>query len=278
MVVQFEYFFFPLLSYDEVRALFDEKFPNEYDDDFIRKAFEAYEEHCTHLARTFYSSQYRYHETIVSEAFIRQENIPKELDDRSFSELEYDWGYDELSERYEIYKEISGLNEHLGLLEEAFKKRISKSRSQPITSDSAAEDYLRRLFSPDPQPELYYSDICELWFTKMMATDATTIAHLRALPYEEYLKTTYWKRLRALMLLLYHRSCQSKRCNTGWMEPYFGTDTRYLHIHHMTYKRRGHEQLQDLRVLCDDCHRIAHSDKAESLGLENPTTWLLFAP
>ncbi len=70
---------------------------------------------------------------------------------------------------------------------------------------------------------------------------------LKAMPYEEYLRTPEWRATReaALKRALYR--CQV--CND---------DKKTLSAHHRTYERRGCERPEDLFVLCESCHARTH--------------------
>lgn len=70
---------------------------------------------------------------------------------------------------------------------------------------------------------------------------------LRRMPYEEYLQTPEWLALRKLVK---HRA--NHRC-----EHCGATDSEW-NVHHLTYERRGFEDLSDLVLLCRKCHEIAH--------------------
>lgn len=70
---------------------------------------------------------------------------------------------------------------------------------------------------------------------------------LAELPYSDYLNTAHWARLRAMALEHYGESCGL--CSR----------TANLNVHHRTYDRRGREHINDLIVLCDDCHRRFHA-------------------
>jgi len=72
------------------------------------------------------------------------------------------------------------------------------------------------------------------------------IEELKTMPYEEYLKTPEWAEKRANALQRADYRCQI--CNSP----------HSLHVHHRTYENRGDEQLEDLTVLCDDCHVLYH--------------------
>ena len=63
-----------------------------------------------------------------------------------------------------------------------------------------------------------------------------------------YLNSPEWKTKRREALAHAHGRCED--CGS----------TRNLHVHHLTYKRHGHEEGRDLRVLCASCHRRRHRD------------------
>lgn len=72
---------------------------------------------------------------------------------------------------------------------------------------------------------------------------------LRAMPYPEYLKTDHWQLTRRAALARAGRTCE--RCG----------EQKNLHVHHLTYVRRGAEDDADLMVLCRRCHfDIHHAD------------------
>lgn len=72
------------------------------------------------------------------------------------------------------------------------------------------------------------------------------LAELESMPYLEYLRTPEWKERRRV--LISRRDSRCEQC----------TRTSALHIHHLTYERRGRERDSDLRVLCARCHRKTH--------------------
>jgi 5-methylcytosine-specific restriction endonuclease McrA len=63
-----------------------------------------------------------------------------------------------------------------------------------------------------------------------------------------YLTSVHWRftRWRKKTLMLFTKG--SVRCEKCGSE-------RYLHIHHITYKRLGRERMSDLQVICRQCHR-----------------------
>lgn len=77
--------------------------------------------------------------------------------------------------------------------------------------------------------------------------DNQRIIRLRTMPYEEYLKTPEWAKKREQALERDGYRCRN--CNSS----------EHLHVHHRTYARRGHEDLNDLTTLCRECHEHFHN-------------------
>jgi hypothetical protein len=73
------------------------------------------------------------------------------------------------------------------------------------------------------------------------------LAALRAMPYEDYLRTPEWRARRQEALKRAQYRCYL--CNTN-QSP--------LEVHHRTYERLGAEAPEDLYVLCDSCHQWYH--------------------
>ena len=73
--------------------------------------------------------------------------------------------------------------------------------------------------------------------------------YLRRMPYKKFLNTFYWRLVRSIKLKACGRKCQCCGCIS-----------KLLHIHHKTYEHRGREifHLDDLEVICKDCHAKEH--------------------
>jgi 5-methylcytosine-specific restriction endonuclease McrA len=69
------------------------------------------------------------------------------------------------------------------------------------------------------------------------------------MPYQNYLSSRHWRRVREAALIRAAHSCQL--CNT---------QQATLDVHHRTYERRGCELPKDLIVLCRACHTKFHRD------------------
>jgi len=87
---------------------------------------------------------------------------------------------------------------------------------------------------------------------KQKANKAKKIEKLVEMPYEEYLLTPYWKKFAHNARKLAGYRCE--KCHRG---------NRVLHVHHLTYERRGHELLADVKVLCYQCHAAIHGRVVE---------------
>jgi len=70
---------------------------------------------------------------------------------------------------------------------------------------------------------------------------------LHTMPYAEYLKTPEWMVTRKIVKQRAGYRCE--RCSRP--------DTEW-NVHHLTYERRGYEDLNDLVLLCRRCHEIEH--------------------
>lgn len=74
-------------------------------------------------------------------------------------------------------------------------------------------------------------------------------AFLRSMPYREYLKSDHWRAFR-----------QEAISRAGGVCGHCLNRRPDLHVHHLTYERRGSEHIKDVMVLCGECHRLVHGD------------------
>jgi len=68
--------------------------------------------------------------------------------------------------------------------------------------------------------------------------------------YQQYLQSEHWQDVRK-------RYWKSKLYNGGCYA--CGAKNKPLQLHHKTYKRIGKERLNDLLLLCADCHKASHN-------------------
>lgn len=74
---------------------------------------------------------------------------------------------------------------------------------------------------------------------------------LHGMPYIDYLRTPQWRYFRDWLIQRAGDKCQ--KCEGGML---WG-----MEVHHLTYKRRGWESLEDVMVLCRRCHVLEHAGK-----------------
>lgn len=85
--------------------------------------------------------------------------------------------------------------------------------------------------------------------SKQFNKDTVTI--LKWCPYDIYLKTDHWQRVRHDAIERAGHRCQV--CNKHF-------DDTVLQAHHRTYERRGEESPGDITVLCVSCHSAFHKN------------------
>lgn len=140
-------------------------------------------------------------------------------------------------------------------------RREHSSALQVVTASEVIQEFLRHLLSDEPQPD---SDVTEmmlmcLWFNNCVNNPLDDVGTLRRMPYPEYLKSDHWRRVRGAMLIAHSARCQGAKCE-GFDSYWMGSED-YLHVHHVSYKNRGRERFEDLRLICKDCHKDAHNGK-----------------
>ena len=72
--------------------------------------------------------------------------------------------------------------------------------------------------------------------------------------YQAYINSNAWKTKRYAYGITFGWKCQ--RC--GIPHP---QDRNLLHLHHKTYARLGHERIEDVELICVDCHSKEHFAK-----------------
>ena len=89
---------------------------------------------------------------------------------------------------------------------------------------------------------------------------AEQLAALGFKTYREYLNSPHWADLKKR----FYTSRFVRRAKYGMPRCFaccrFGIP---MEVHHRTYKRLGKERLQDLALMCGDCHEAAHRAHAE---------------
>jgi 5-methylcytosine-specific restriction endonuclease McrA len=153
-------------------------------------------------------------------------------------------------EDYRTFRQEYGIPRHVNILRsvDTYYRKWRVEHRMMLWDDGWDLVAKEELAKNPAHPELILD---HLWFNRVTQRDSENPDALRKMPYPEYLKTTHWRRIRAAVLLLNFGKCQ--RCGTGTWE-----NTSKRHVHHLTYARRGQEQLADLEMLCDNCHSAEH--------------------
>ena len=84
----------------------------------------------------------------------------------------------------------------------------------------------------------------------MLEKTLKNITELGFKNYNEYLYSQHWREFRLNFL-------QSK----GFKCEVCGIFSTSLNVHHKSYKRIGREQFNDVKALCEDCHKEIHKPK-----------------
>lgn len=123
---------------------------------------------------------------------------------------------------------------------QAFLQGIKRFKNPRIKEQQKEEDEFHKV-DDNPVSVSY-------WRLKNNIT-CEDIDELKQMRYAEFLKTDYWVTVRNY--ILYE---QGERCNLC-------SKTSNLHVHHKTYEHRGSEMnhLEDLIVLCSECHARHHN-------------------
>lgn len=89
----------------------------------------------------------------------------------------------------------------------------------------------------------------QLWSYYFGANKFKIANYLQKLPYKQFLSTPYWTAIAAKKKIKAHYCC--KVCNSQ----------KLLNVHHKTYEHHGCEldNMNDLIVLCSDCHKKFHN-------------------
>ena len=103
--------------------------------------------------------------------------------------------------------------------------------------------------APDAHSRMTSLAVVFAMFTAAALAGATSRRrHRHSLRYTIYLRSPLWHLRRRVWILQARGRCE--HCRRRW--------GRQLTIHHLTYKRLGHERREDVQVLCWPCHRLRH--------------------
>lgn len=76
--------------------------------------------------------------------------------------------------------------------------------------------------------------------------------------YRDYLKSDHWQEFRARVLRESAAAKKLRRRHGKIVCSFCFSDTKF-NLHHKTYKRLGKERMDDVAIICDDCHEASHA-------------------
>ncbi len=246
-----QYPFYNGLSIADIRKAFP-----MWAEDFVQAAFKNWEHTFCKRASFLYRSRLTMQYDYLMQRFGREYNIS--INDGIDPDYDHVW---------QEYLSNTGYPEHKAEFDnwtyytEEMQRRNRGNTLNVITDTDAMQDFLRLLLSDEPQPD---SDVTEMlimrvWFNKCVNNPSDDVGVLRRMPYPEYLKSDHWRRVRGAMLIAHSARCQGVKCE-GFDSYWMGSED-YLHVHHVSYRNRGCERFEDLRLICKDCHEDAHKGK-----------------
>ena len=97
------------------------------------------------------------------------------------------------------------------------------------------------------------------WFNSNITKPSSDkLAELKSKEYGEYRNTSHWRKVQSAMRLIESSRCVDPECKSGDSFRGGGWETE-IHVHHLHYENRGWERYEDLRLLCKEHHKKAHS-------------------
>lgn len=235
----FIYFHLPVVPFDVVARALSEHWTDEQ----LRHGYRYWQDEFFRRASLVYRFQYERHFDMVHREFRRLASLgPDEWISNQGDPLEEDW---------QLFADTNGLWAHREQME-------AHLASYGVDADVWPATPLATAFTAVAFMDLI-RDIWPLWFDYATRTDDEEAAYLRQLPYQDYLNTPYWRRVRMAMLIANRARCSGERCDTG--DAWYGSEGD-LHVHHLHYQNRGKEQLSNLILLCSRCHQRLHDGQS----------------
>lgn len=110
--------------------------------------------------------------------------------------------------------------------------RKKKEAATPVNTKTLDSSFLEIIYYEESK-RLYSQDF---------------IIELQSLLYANYIKTAHWARARAAAIAKHGKECFNCKL----------TMEKDINVHHLTYERRGYEDLNDFVILCRECHNEIH--------------------
>lgn len=253
----FDYYIFQPVSYDVFVAYFKKVLISTEQGKFIYNQwlYRLYQR-----SLLFHRSQYLRLQKLVSKDFRNWHDISDHYEI-------YDY---ELQKKWEQFQHSVGISQYYKdhrALGDEINREINRI-GQCLKNYESTANLERELL--DERPRL--KEINALWFNLTIRNDDVTLLELCELPYEFYLKTKHWAKVRAAQILIHKALCQEQSCY-AMGELWYGDDWEAdLHVHHLTYKNRGKERYADIVLLCSRHHEQWH--KTVNMFGESKMTFL----
>lgn len=260
--VDYKYFFFKPIPFEYVKWKLEDKLSI----DLIQEGYAEWMKWFAHHARLFYHDQLFQHRRKVYEAFTREHHLPDDGGDTIGSTPELDSEFKEALSFNNFFEHKRLRKEFMDYVGSFFDDKDD----EPILVSSS--ELLEEWLSTIPRGRSLNHDITRMWFNGLIDNSPKLVEHLRNMPYDEYLRTEHWYRVRALTIYTYRASCCSAECR-GWGDQLWIEYAHRRQVHHISYKNRGNERFGDVCVLCKDCHRKIHSGKEL---LDDMSTYVYF--
>jgi hypothetical protein len=200
-----------------------------------------------HRSALFYHAQYLRLRNLAEKEFRKEHGLREDDYFDSFLQEEWEEHYKRvgLEKNYEDYRAMSDVANRA-------RTEIRKQRN----ALSITEHTEREL--SDERPRL--KEINALWFNTTIRNDEQTAIELKELPYDFYLKTKHWGKVRAAQMLIHKAVCQEQYHYAMGESWYTGDWESDIHVHHLTYENRGNERYSDLVLLCASHHEAWHKE------------------
>ncbi len=117
-----------------------------------------------------------------------------------------------------------------------------------LENEFIKQDYTNVVFSISGYPIIKMNGVISIGDFKFIVL--TLILKDKYLYYHFYLKSNKWRTFRNSVLK--NRGYNCEQCSSK----------KDLHIHHITYENLGHEDENDVIILCGKCHAEAHQKRS----------------
>lgn len=241
-MIEFEWFRFRPLTLEDFSSYF------ETNTDEVKYWYRRWSQEYNNLAHFFYRQQCELHILYEFRKFSHKHflklSYPSELNNEEYYQKWLVWQEAAclLQEHLQFFDERSYLSD----VKNEYTLMSGKEWSESLDQDmKKGWNERKRLI------------IKSLWFnTNIRVQSLEYITTHKMLSYNQYLKTTHWKRIRQAKILIEQAKCTP--CGSTYSYKY--DDLIDLHVHHLHYRNIGCERYEDIRLLCRQHHEELHQE------------------